>query len=225
METFSIRQERDEYIRTQVNRSQAKFGYCKVSILDALRVNSILGTTPSEPFLCLGTRNGREIDLFRFASRHPLAATTFSKFEKRKAKGFSGLLDRLIAQGRSNVTQIDNESFVGVEINPAAKRQDVWIGSFDEMPTEWENKFGYIFSNSFDQSMDPEKTAKEWMRVAKNGTILIFHFSQGAKPTQADPVGNITWKDVVSLFSGDLLYYSHRGSENKYNEIVLRIKK
>ena len=72
----------------------------------------------------------------------------------------------------------------GVEINPRAKRQDTFIGSFDELPQNWE-KFEIIYSNSFDQSMKPEQTANEWKRVLKPGGYIVFSFSYNKTPTES----------------------------------------
>ena len=75
MKLFNAKQTRDEYLSTQIFRSEAKFEYCKVSIKDSLKYCRLLtrdfytrGQAAFEgPILCLGTRNGREVDLFRSA--------------------------------------------------------------------------------------------------------------------------------------------------------------
>ena len=39
---------------------------------------------------------------------------------------------------RSRIDNISGNSVVGIEVNPDAKRPDTLIGSFDEMPNNWE---------------------------------------------------------------------------------------
>ena len=153
---------RTEYIKNQIDRSNDKFEYCKVSykhvfdwqiILQKLNINNI------KDICCLGSRNGREIDLFR---------TIFNKYKISKLidlteirrNGWNNAFEFLLAYKRSNIDNPSNQINVhGVEINPIAKRKDTFVGSFDELPPNWENKYDLIYSNSFDQSMDPKKTA------------------------------------------------------------------
>ena len=110
-----------------------------------------------------------------------------------------------------------------MEINPLGARSDVWIGSFDEMPAEWEHGFRVMFSNSFDHSQNPQKTAGEWKRVLQPGGYLIFCFSRGAEPTLTDPVGHIQYGDVVDLFGGELVYFHDEGSRKGYSEVIIRV--
>ena len=108
--------------------------------------------------------------------------------------------------GRSRYVSPGDRDVIGVEINPDSRRQDVWVGSFDEMPAQWENRFRIIFSNSFDQSMSPERTAKEWKRVLKPGGYLIFCYGEGHEPIERDPVGMINPEDVLMLFGGRRIF-------------------
>jgi SAM-dependent methyltransferase len=227
MKVFETGQTREQYFETQVERSRRKFGYCKVSARDALKYEEIvrrLGHPPG-PVLCLGTRNGREVDLFRQAFRWPKISKLVSATETT-SEGFHSRLDRLLgAVARSNAARLNDQSVIGVEINPMGGRQDVWIGSFDETPKNWENTFSVIYSNSFDQSQDPARTAAEWKRIAKPDGLLIFGFAPGVNPSEHDPVGDLALRDVLALFGGEMLFYHHRGSANCYSEVVLRIRK
>jgi len=231
MKVLDLYKNREKYIETQIERSRQKFGYCKVSMNDVLnyvirikKYNKLkmMGSLQT-PLICLGTRNGREVDLFRLGIHHPLIAGLIAKTEFVR-KGFHSVCDPLLFLGRSDAEAIDDNSVIGVEINSMAKREDIWIGSFDEMPKSWEEKFGVIYSNSFDHSQDPHKTAKEWIRIAKNNALLIFAFSDLA-PTVSDPVGNIELADVLNLFPGELLYFSKAGSFCNYNEVIILLKK
>ncbi len=161
--------DRKKYFKIQIERSKVKYEYCKVSIKDVILFKKIIKPSIGidGPILCLGTRNGREIDLFRniwFGNR---IRNYFIKIIERKHLGYASLIPLLEKSFRSNVNKLNKSSVVGVEINPDASRQDTLIGSFDELPKNWQNKFSILYSNSFDQSQDPYKTAKEWLRVIK----------------------------------------------------------
>jgi hypothetical protein len=233
MKLQELSQTREEYFKTQIERSRSKFKYCKVSIKDTLNyINLIRGFNRyhqikirGTPLICLGTRNGREVDLFRNSLFIPAISQLIKLTEKTKYNGFHSRFDFLNSIRRSNIESINNRSVLGVEINPQGKRKDIWIGSFDELPKEWEGKFSVIYSNSFDHSQNPERTSNEWKRIAKKNAILIITFAYGLKPTISDPVGDISLEDIVSFFPGDLLYFKHMGSYNGYSEVIIRLKK
>lgn len=232
MKIYSFKS-RDEYIETQIERSEKKFDYCKVSMNDALNyMNKIrqygrLKKTdfPETPLICLGTRNGREVDLFRVAMRSPFVARLIAGTESKK-RGFNSIFDTFMTTGRSDVNTVDENSIIGVEINPLGGRRDVWIGSFDEMPRDWEGRFNVIYSNAFDHSQDPYRTAKEWIRIAKNNAILILAFCNFEDaPGENDPVANIKLSDILELFPGELLYFDKARSFSNYDEVILQLKK
>jgi len=221
MEIFRHK-DRSKYLQSQIDRSNAKYSYCKVNMNETLAFKSILESMNIEsgPILCLGTRNGREIDLFRnvfFKNR--LLVMLIKIFERRK-RGFNSIFPSIEGYDRSNVSSINDESVIGVEVNPAAARQDVWIGSFDEMPIDWTDKFSILYSNSFDQSQDPFKTAEEWKRVARKSAILIFGYSD-APPTESDPIGYIQHTDILELFGGELIY-DDKDSFN-YSYVIIKL--
>ncbi len=226
MKLFPGTQSRVEYLDTQVRRSNDKFQLCKVSIEDADKYRLILERARAAaqgPIVCLGTRNGREVDLFRtawFASR---GTRSVVRLLERRTPSFHSLLPAIEAAGRSDLRAFTPRSVFGVEVNPRAARQDVWIGTFDDMPDEWTGRFSLAYSNSFDQSQDPERTAREWKRILRPGGVLVFCFSEGAEPTPSDPVGGIRAGDVEGLFGGRLLYLCERGSRNGYSEVILKI--
>jgi hypothetical protein len=230
---------RDEYLSEQIARSREKFSYCKISIRDCLRYKEIVaGDLDADggsgwsrrreqdlgPVACFGTRNGREVDLFRIAFfQSSTLAAMVRNFEVR-GLGIQNKYGFLNGIGRSNVETFEAKAAIGVEINPDGGRQDVWVGSFDSMPAEWESGFQVVYSNSFDQSMSPEATAREWRRVVKPNGYLILCFSGGQEPTRHDPVGMISSDDVINLFGGELVYYRRRGSAVGYDELILRFR-
>jgi SAM-dependent methyltransferase len=227
MHSFDTNQTREEYLQTQVVRSQQKLEYCKVSFHDVLKYKAITGGLG--PVLCLGTRKGREVDLFRLGFFYSSPLHRLIALLEREKYGFASRLPMLETIGRSSLEKDEHDacSVFGVEINPQARRQDVWIGSFDEMPATWENRFAVIYSNSFDQSQDPYKSAAEWFRVLKPGGYLVFCYSEGIAPTLTDPVGGIDLAGAATLFTdlsegSEIIYYMKSGSRNHYSELILK---
>lgn len=229
MKLFGGRLTRAEYLTTQITRSQTKFGFCKVSARDVDRYRDIVladaarrRTAFTGPVLCLGTRNGREIDLFRLRFRGPRLAWAVARRLELETHSLVSLAPPIESVGRSDVARLDARSFIGVEVNPQATRRDVWIGSFDELPPEWEQAFGLLFSNAFDHAQDPARTAREWRRVARPGAHLVVCFPQNGEPSVTDPVGHLSLADIVGLFGGTLVYFRERASVAGYNEVILR---
>jgi len=212
---------RTEYINNQIIRSNDKFEYCKVSIKHVINWYNILNKINNfqvNNICCLGSRNGREIDLFRivFFYRYLI---NFIKLNEIRKNGWNDIFPFIINFNRSNINNINKDSAIGVEINPKVERQDTLISSFDEMPSDWTSKFDLLYSNSFDQSQEPEKTVNEWKRIIKKNGVLIFSFGD-KEPTNSDPVGNLNYIDIINLFGGELIYYNKFGSN--YQDIIIR---
>ena len=215
---------RETYIQDQIKRSSKKFLYCKVGFEDVhvykkvFKKNSI---KVEGPVLCLGTRNGREIDLFRNIFFGNSFLNLLIKIFQIKRRGYSPLLPFLESFKRSDKEDLRNISAIGLEINPEASRKDTIIGSFDDMPKDWEDTFTVLYSNSFDQSQDPIRTANEWKRVAAPGAIIIIGFST-TPPTDSDPVGDLTLNDFIELFDGEILYFSN--IVGSYKTVIIKLK-
>lgn len=226
MKIFSKIFSRSEYIENQIVRSNDKFEYCKVSYNHVLNWYKILNRSKLKNIkniCCLGSRNGREVDLFRIIFNR-FIISKFIKLTEIRRNGWSNALNFLLSYKRSNLEiSTDSINVHGVEINPLGKRQDTLVSSFDEMPNDWQNKYDIVYSNSFDQSMDPQKTANEWKRILKNEGIIIFSFSYDKDPTETDPVGGLKFDDVLKLFGGEIIYYNKYGSN--YSDIIIKIKK
>lgn len=230
MEVYSQKQERQEYIKAQVRRSNIKFSYCKVFYKDVVRYHNILledikasGKGLKGPILCLGTRSGREIDLFRIRFAGQGLLRVFFGWLELNLRKFRPLLLLIESIGRSDINNISEKSVVGVEVNPSASREDTWIGSFDEMPKEWGQKFNILYSNSFDHSFDAKKTAQEWLRVIKPGGYLILGTIKESTPSRTDRISDITLNDILSLFPGKLVFSKNEGSVAGYTETIIRI--
>ena len=223
---------RAEYLSTQIARSEAKFSYCKVSVQDVGRYADVVNrhrlregdSAPAGPIVCLGSRNGREIDLFRSQFFGSPWRRGMMRILERRTHSFTSWFSPLEGVGRSSVSALSASSVVGVELNPRAARSDVWVGSFDAMPPDWSHRFSVAYSNSFDQSEDPDRTAREWGRIVRPRGYVIFCFSKNAAPTLSDPVGGLTLEDVLGLFGGELVYFCDRGSRSGYSEVIMRMK-
>ena len=228
MKIFDTKQNRNDYFKTQIARSRKKFSYCKVSHNHVKTWKKVITGNFSVidnfkgPILCLGTRNGREIDLFRSVFYQVKMINYLVHLLEIKRDGWNSLFPLIEGMRKSSLDNIIENSVTGVELNPDVKRPDVFIGSFDEMPLKWADTFGILYSNSFDQSYDPYKSAKEWIRVLKGGGVLIIGFNY-AKPNVHDPTGELTYQDILKLFPGELLYYRKLGSN--YNDLIIKIDK
>ncbi len=230
MKIYEAKQSRQQYFQIQIKRSQTKFRFCKVSVADAIKYASVIqkylpinnSNKNSFKLVCMGTRNGREIDLFRLAFKHFILMKILKSVEWHKS-GFHSVLDKLfLSIGRSDLARFEEGGVFGVEINPMAERKDVYIGSFDELPPQWEGSIDVIYSNSFDQSQDPYKTAGQWRKVLKKGGLLIIAVNHNQQVSNHDPVGMISLEDIRLLFPGELLCYQYQGSENNYSEGIIR---
>jgi len=230
MDIYSCGQKREEYINVQINRSKSKFSFCKVFFEDVEKYYQILlkdaevnAAQLTGPILCLGTRSGREIDLFRGKFfNHTVSGRLIKLLEAAKCRN-SFLLKFIESVNRSDLSDITENSVIGVEVNPEAVRQDTWIGSFDEMPKSWENKFNIVYSNSFDHSYDVNKTVKEWKRVIRPGGYLILGSAKESTPSATDRVANISLNDILNLFGSGLIFFQQSGSVLGYTETIIKI--
>lgn len=222
MKIFNKVLDREKYLSIQIERSRSKYKYCKVSFNHVMQYKNIIQKSQIciNTIACMGSRNSREVDLFRIVFFQGLIRGLAKFFEIRRY-GYSTLFPFLESIGRFSLECTDR-LVMGVEVNPDAKRKDILTCSFDDLPDKFENFFDLIYSNSFDQSLYPEKTAAEWVRVLKPGGLIILGFSD-TPPTLTDPVGNITIDDVMKLFPGDLLFYCKNNSN--YNDAIIRINK
>ncbi len=214
---------KEEYFNTQIMASRRKFRFCKVSTGCVERFKEIISRSKKGrikgPVLCLGTRNGREIDLFRIYLFGNRLLQLLVKLFERRQYAFSSRFPFAESIGRSTIDKIEEGSVVGVELNPDGKRKDVLIGSFDALPKEWESKFEVIYANTLDHAYDPRATASEWMRVVSpGGYIIIGHPGEEVNPTQINPVGNFRLDDIKTLFPGEMIYFNKFG--NCFPEIM-----
>lgn len=227
---------REEYVDIQVERSQNKFEYCKVYFRDIFRYrqmllwdlerrNEILKKDLN--ILCLGVRSGAEVDMFRTVFNSRLARRPWAQ-KQIISRDTTKIGDEKIKLSRrwGKFGGDKNKGKVwGVEINPDAARDDIWIGSFDELPQEWTNRFDILYTNSFDHSMNPKKVVAEWKRVAMPGAYAITGFSLGQDVSDHDPVAGLTFETIQELWQSPIVFASQTYNRNNYYEICVRIDK
>jgi SAM-dependent methyltransferase len=75
-----------------------------------------------------------------------------------------------------------------LDIAPASNAD--YIMDFNSFPSDWENKWDIIYSNSIDHSISPDDCFKEWVRILKPGGIMYTDWdtqnSEKVTPTAAD---------------------------------------
>ncbi|MBX3048310.1 MAG: class I SAM-dependent methyltransferase [Anaerolineales bacterium] len=224
---------REEYIDAQVVRSRNKFGYCKVYFTDLVRYKRLLSlhqTRQQQPsisgaILCLGVRSGAEVDMFRATFYGPLMRLhTMQEIARRADRSKHGeekirLAKRLgIGSGNPHDGRV-----WGVEINPDAAREDIHVGSFDDLPKEWTGKFQLLYSNSFDHSVDPQRTISEWKRVAAPGAYIMIGFAPGTDASHTDPLGGMTITQMIELWQLPVVFASETLNRGGYHEICFQM--
>jgi len=213
---------RNDYFLKQISRSESKFQYCKVSFSHVYKYRRILlrlGVPEPKKILCLGTRNGREVDIFRQVFLGRGIGRLPQLFEVKKF-GWRPLVPWFERLGRNKLDVTSDRTAIGVEINPHGQRSDVLVASFDELPPQWTSMFDLVYSNSLDQSMNPNRSAREWLRVLKPGGTIIVGFD-GRQPTDSDPTGSLVIGDISSLFPGNLRFYEENHSN--YHDAIITI--
>jgi len=80
-----------------------------------------------------------------------------------------------------------------------------------------------MFSNSFDHSMDPIKTVREWRRVAAPGAYVIVAFTPGTKPSATDPLGGLSISAMIKLWQASVVFDSETVNRNGYHEVCFRL--
>lgn len=223
MKIFEKKFRRDEYLDNQIKRSESKFNYCKVGYRHVEEWFKIINDLKIKKICCLGTRNGREVDIFRFIFGD-FFLKKIVKYTEINRNGFNNLFPLLLNYKRSDVKCFSDDLDVyGVEINPQAQRKDTLIASFDELPEDWNDKFDLLYSNSFDQSQDPNKTSNAWKKILRNNGYLIFSFTYDKSPTESDPIGGLNLNNVLDKFNGEIIYYNKFGPN--YSDLIIKIKK
>ena len=209
----------EEYEKIQIDRSKSKFRYNKLSIKDVESFKKILNlhNCDIKNILCLGSRNGTEVDYFRINFFSNNFFLNLFKFTEIRRFGYFPLLNFFLKFNKSNKNFLTTNKYnvLGNDINPLSERKDTIVCSFDKFEEKYYNRFDLIYTNSFDQSFDPQKSLKEWDKLLKKNGFLILGFDEGP-PTINDPTGNITITDLISMINYKLIYYSEKGFHYQY---------
>ena len=90
-------------------------------------------------------------------------------------------------------SNVINSKTIGTDISKTAnnfKNSVVW--DFHEIKNDWLNQFDFIYTNSLDQSYDPQKALTTWLgQINNGGYIFIEHTDQHSVRTSGkmDPFG------------------------------------
>ncbi len=78
------------------------------------------------------------------------------------------------------INEIPNAEVIGTDISETANDYDNSIvHDFHDEKKEWIEKFDFVYSNSLDQSYDPEKALNTWInQVKKDRYVIIEHSDQ-----------------------------------------------
>lgn len=63
---------------------------------------------------------------------------------------------------------------VSVDIAPASEAD--WIGSFDDIPEEWNSTFDVIYSNALDHSRNVNETVRRWSHLLRREGIMVMGY-------------------------------------------------
>ena len=89
--------------------------------------------------------------------------------------------------------EIVNSEVIGTDISETAKNfENSFVHDFHEEKKEWLDKFDFVYTNSLDQSYDPKKALKTWLKqIKKDRYIIIEHSDQHAvrSSNKMDPFG------------------------------------
>ena len=75
---------------------------------------------------------------------------------------------------------IPGAQVIGTDISDTAKDfKDSIVHDFHDQKKEWLNSFDFVYSNSLDQSYNPQKALSTWIdQVKKDGFVIIEHSDQ-----------------------------------------------
>lgn len=102
---------------------------------------------------------------------------------------------------------------VGSDISETATQfPNMTVWDFHDVNPDWVGRFDFIYTNSLDQAMDPQKALKAWAgQLSPIGRIYIEH-TEGHRPQRAgamDPFGAEVhvMPDLINRFGGDDFEY------------------
>jgi len=81
---------------------------------------------------------------------------------------------------------LQNKNTKVYSLDIAGRAEPDFKCDFNYLPTNWNEKWDIIFSNSIDHSIDAEKTFYKWFSVLKSGGIMIIGFDEHLGLAPAD---------------------------------------
>lgn len=91
---------------------------------------------------------------------------------------------------------------IGTEISDTATQFPMTVQHDFAIPKdEWIGKFDIVYSNSFDHSIDPEKTIKTWTDQLSDIGKLYLEFSEFESVCEASDPLKATWLEVEELIT------------------------
>lgn len=81
---------------------------------------------------------------------------------------------------------------IGTDISDTARDYGLVQWDFHDHNPEWDGRFDFVYSNSFDHSYDPKKMFNNWISQLSEGGKLILEHSSAHEPanlTKLDPFG------------------------------------
>lgn len=197
----------EQYKEIQITRSLAKWHsasfddkmFIKILLtaIPKMIVNSTNRVLNPETICCMGIRNGNEY-----------------KALKEYQKG---------------IYEINKSKIFGVDITKYVERvgDNCFAYDFNELPTDWLDKFDLIYSNSIDHSFDINKTIREWHRVLKNDRFMLLQLSESEKVCTTD-IYSFEESDCQKLFPEkmfDIMDIWKEYEEEGFFNVLVRTKK
>ncbi len=103
---------------------------------------------------------------------------------------------------------------IGIDLNPGEENKYVVHGDFHDIQFP-DNSADFVFSNSFDHTLEPEKMISEIKRILKKDGTLIMEIG---RPGPAGSYECLSWEridDVIKLFSSRGFTLLKRSEYNK----------
>lgn len=78
---------------------------------------------------------------------------------------------------------LKNSKVIGTDISPTILNfENTVMWNFNIYNPKWQNKFDFLYTNSFDHCTDPKKTLRIWLKyIKKNSYIFIDHSTSHGK--------------------------------------------
>ncbi len=136
--------------------------------------------------------------------------------------------DNILCHGTRNGTEqkyfqeLFQDAFViGTEISSTAHMFPMTIQhDFTIEKEDWIGKFDIIYSNSFDHSIDPEKTIRVWAnQLNKTGRLYLEYSEKQSIGNDADPL-DATAKEVEDLIKDNLEIVGKITHGVKHNGVI-----